>query len=640
MSSLTKSIKPRFKERPRGKPFQKNHKGIHHLNSSAPVPSRPGPSTEQEEEEEFQPVGVGRGRGRPPKDPSAAAASKKKAEPGKALLENLNRPTTRLISNMLKAEEHKIDHSNAYFIAKQEAIKELMNKGFKGHLEKSPECVGELDIVKTRQFGISTTWKLFCPDCKFESEPEKMYEEIDRPGRGAKPSSLNRSLGLALSYSSIGPTVMREILMTMGLEAGGRSSMQKNHNVACDIVDDMGTNEHLPAVRKSKKGQPISIVTDTQYNIPPGRVDTPYVASGQATTTIKDAKTGEILHCITNSKYCRRGIRRMMNKEKPDCPNHADGSKCTATINYSESISDEAKNFREGARKLKEDGVEVKYVTSDGDTALGPAVREEFGDDAEHFKDTRHFSSTIKKAIIAAKFNEGMFTAKLKEDRAKHKRYFAEDVRSRMEFEFKHAAKLTNDLPDSERKAKMFQLLEGKSELVVNCLSNDHSACHSNLCEMWQENRRVHDVNLYDMTESDKRKLLEIVNRRLGVAGITQTWRNENTQGSEAFHQLHIKARPKTTKHTRNYRARTMRCVLTNNMGFADSTSCLLDRIGHRVSGKVQKALVKREKERKANIAYHTRSSVKKNRIKRVGAKYWCYRQTGETGDKYPTKSE
>ena len=413
---------------------------------------------------------------------------------------------------------------------------------------------------------------------------------------------------------------MMEILLTMGIDPGSKNCMVQSHNRGCDIVKECGES-NLTAIRQKLRDLgPQSIEQDTQYNNKPGSVQGPFASASQATTSCVELTTGKVVHVITANQLCKRASRLMREDKIPDCPSHADGTKCTANLNMTHHIGDEPHYFRETAQVLKKDGVDIKFVTTDGDSKIGPVIQDEFGAQVEHFRDTRHFSATVKKGIVNNVKLTNMFTDKLKVDRNKQKRKFAEDVRKRVSFEFKRAVHITKHMPDAQKKSEMFRLLKDKTKVIIKCLKDDHSDC-TDLCDMWRENRLLenghHEGHVYyEIKETDEKLLIGIINKRLGQDAIAKTWRNENTQKCEALHRMYIKTNPKQVTYIRNYRARILRSVLVNNLGFDGSTTMILQSLGHSVCGGVQKKMTINERLRQSLLENKKKPAVKKEKNK------------------------
>lgn len=608
------------KGKPRGTPFTKK---IHHENNENFKSPDPGQENLAAAAADKRPVGR-------PKGVNAETSAL-----GELLVpHSTTGPFTRLRAQKMKSEEDENFKRNEYFLCHRDSMQDLINNALKGHIAQSPSCTGDLKLEKYSQFGVSSVWQLCCNTCDFVSLRQKMYIEEERLGPGVRGSSLNRSVGTAIAGTPIGPTVMSEILMKIGVDPGSLKSLSENHNKGCDkIVKEV--EAHLEETRKERLSGPRSLKTDSQYPTRPGAIDTPKQSSNQAVTSTKDSETGLVVHVVTANKLCRRMSTMMINGEKPDCPDHADGSKCTANLRMNKAIGDEGERFRETVKVLRKDGVEVQYVTADGDSKLGPVIQEEYGSKVEHFRDTRHFSAAIKKAVANAKFSQKMFKAKKKVDRTSMQKRFAEDVRRRISFEFKTAVKATEKMPDDEKKSEMFALLTNKPKIIVKCLNGDHSECDAFICEKWHKGRRLQNTRLYKMTKSDRQKLHVIIERRLGEDGISKTWRNENTQACEALHRMYSKSCSKNVTYIRNYRARILSSVLVNNIGFDGSTALILQSIGHSICGNVMRKIKLREKQRQYHLAYQKLAKVKKRRIKKRDANWIIHAIHGEQGNLY-----
>ena len=552
---------------------------------------------------------------------------------------------TRLAAYRMMRARQEEDVSNEYLIAHKESLDILDNKAHRGHFEINPTCPGFLKLELHRQVGVSGSWKKICDTCDYKSKPVELFVRQTRAGKGSRMSSLNLSVGLGLTNSGIAPSSMHEILLTMGIDPGSKTSLYSAHNRACDLVTEVG-EKHLEAARQSVKGEKnLTIINDTQYTTKPGALDSPYVASSQAaSTTMVKLKNGKfiVVDLQTSNKYCKRRRQMMIDHVLPDCPNHADGSKCTATMRQTDSISDEPANFRKTAKILKDAGLDIAYVCTDGDSKIGPVIAKEFGVHVVHFRDTRHLSSSFKRNVRNTSFSGEMFVgATNQKDKAKQKTHFSEALRQRVSFEHKDAVKQTKDLPDDQKEAKMNEILNNKPKHIVKCLKNDHSDCKEDLCKMWQKVKRTSHTNTtIEMNKADEKKVTELLKTRLGPGGVKKTWKNENTQASESHHRISLKCAPKHLKFRRNLRGRHMRACLGRNMGFANSTKLLLQSGGHAVSGKVKMKMDKSEKQRQQQLLHCKKPSVMKRRIETNNSRFWMYRQKGEKGQVYRKNSE
>ena len=83
-----------------------------------------------------------------------------------------------------------------------------------------------------------------------------------------------------------------------------------------------------------------------------------------------------------------------------------------------------------------------------------------------------------------------------------------------------------------------------------------------------------------------------------------------------------------------------MRAVLVKNLGFDGSTTMILQRIGHAVSGKIKQKMNTWQKLREYRLKYQTLQKAKKARIQKREAVHDFYRRRGEVGELYGNNAD
>ena len=156
---------------------------------------------------------------------------------------------------------------------------------------------------------------------------------------------------------------------------------------------------------------------------------------------------------------------------------------------------------------------------------------------------------------------------------------------------------------------------------------------------MWQDVRRL-SKDKFKMKKTDCVVLRAILGKRLGQDGVSKTWKGDTTQKVEALHRMYIKTNPKSVTYIRNYRARILRSVLVNNLGFDNSTTLILQKVGHSICGKVTQKMKAWQRQRNKNALYHKKAKYRKTRIKKTEGQYWFYGKKGEIGNKYKKNVE
>ena len=532
-----------------------------------------------------------------------------------------------------------LQDQDEYIIVNKEKVEHAWNTNIKSHFSFSPNCVGLLTMKKEYQWSISTSWSFSCDHCDYHSNNHKMYKTIDTGSKGRKASSLNKALGVALVKSSIGATGISEIFLTLGINPGsyrGLTRLVNSGSETCKILCQENT-----ATERSKLGNAphVAIEGDSRYNNPI-RGNTPFQAGTQVAWTVCEgvSKSKKIVHLVTENKLCTRAASLRRQGENVSCPDHS--GRCTATMRQHESIGREGVYAKKSAEVLKEEGINVKYITSDGDCEIGNAFKETYPA-VEWMKDARHFSLSQMKAIKAAKFSDQMFPTATKVQRQRDQQWFAEDIRQRCSAELTAAVNKCQDIQDKAiRKAKISALLFKTPDAIIDCYQGNCHLCGESSLVCSGENQYAWPKhfqssmsrNKMRMTDADKDLLKDLILKRLGGIAIGQTYLNSNTQKVEAVHRAYSKTNPKIITSPRNFDGRIGAAVLNVNMGFEGSTRLVQAAAGHDVCEEVKKVIKKRSDEIKVRREMSKSPEYKRRRVFQRASKYRLYEERQNTG--------
>ena len=542
-------------------------------------------------------------------------------------------PHTRGYTRSEKERKHK---GQEYFIAHKENVEVLFNTAFRQHLKQSPNCNGDLSLKqekKTKRRTISSAWSMVCKSCLYESKTQKFYREISKPGqgRGRKQSSLNKALGFALINSPIGVTGFRKLMITLGIEPGSTRGVQLCINRANEEACELKERTLAEQRERLKSGKPVTVEGDSRYNNQIGSSSTPMQYGSQFVCTVIEnmTKEGKILGISYGSKLCRDGTRKVRKGEMPLCPNH-DG--CTATMGQMESIGQEDIQAEEAVRPLKEAGIEVTEITTDGDSKFTTGVKKHFPN-VTCLKDSIHYARTQETAIKSAKFSKGMFQGSRADVRNQKQKWFARDIKRRCSAEFTKAYYLSRKIKDKQkRQTKMNELLKETPNAIMMCIQGDCSFCakYSLVCSGTKEKNFMKKLDLKEtvtLNAADKKVLLPILLKRLGPGAVSLTYRLTTTQRAEAFNRKLLSVMPKQTTFMRTYRGRTCMAMLDHNFGFRKMLSVVLDKAGHSVSEGVHTDIENIHKQILYRKAYQQREAFKRNRAKKRAGLFSLYRK-------------
>ena len=535
---------------------------------------------------------------------------------------------TRSMSQKSKEMEDKRD----YFILPKGHLEQMYNTAMHEHQQHSSCNSPHFEINKHSQAAISVTLFITCKKCKYKSAPFKMFDEMTTKSRGRKPSTLNRALGFALLHFSMGATTFYELCFRLGIDAGSVRGITNILN-ACTKQMELLAEENMAAERKKFVGKdPISVSCDTRYNNPISSGNTPFQSGTQAVFTVTENETPKkkILDVGCFSKLCPIGTRMQQENPNITCPGHEN---CTANLNAGDPIGFEGKYATISAKKLKEEGVQIKAVTTDGDSNIAKGFTDVYDEEIERFNDPSHSDRRLKRSIKTATFSKVMFPGN-KQERTRAISSFSEEIKRRCRSELS-AAKNKLTIHKKKAKSEDFQLrdklkvaLQNTPDAIIQCYKGSHTFCdkHSFVCS--RKNR--YDKSLLptgiqrsmSMTEADEGELNSIIIKHMGPDAISHSYKNTSTQKNEALNRAFSKSNPKLITSSRTFVGRIGASVLVNNLGLEEEVHITQKSSQHVVSQTLKTKIGKEYQHRKRLQNLQKEPSHKKRRSTLTSQKY------------------
>ena len=522
-----------------------------------------------------------------------------------------------------------------YYIMHRGNLQNLINKTYKDHFKGNNDCEGDFHLIRVDKRMLSTSWVLQCGLCEFKSDIKKMYREHDTGKAGRNQSTLNSSVGMALSFSSIGARQFSQLMLDIGIDAGTTNCINDHISAACDKLKTLA-EESMTEERTNLKTVPnADLSCDGRYNL--RSRNAPCQPATQAVFTVieNNSGKGKVVDCVTKNKVCRKGIVMRQKGFEVSCP--SDTHNCTATMEPLDCIANEGEYAKESLSRIKDGGVHIGSVTADGDVKIKKAVRECLGEDVETFNDPRHLANAMKKSIQSHNFSADMFNRGKKGTVRQKKGWFADDMRVRLEIEFNHAEKTAEGLAyeyfenqpgtsksnistcsefRERKKNEMYRLLEGVPEILVECLKKGGNC---KMCTLCCKNDGVFFKKKYkgklNMSESDQSDLKKLIEKRIGKEAIKCTYMKKHTQKNEAFNRVLLKTLPKTTSSPKNFEGRVSAAILLNNKGTDGAHAVARSAVHHSVSEKVRFKELAFEKEREKKRISQKTCTYKQNRV-------------------------
>ena len=535
-----------------------------------------------------------------------------------------------IIDEYLNTEDKTQGEKDSYRILHLGKTANLWNETFRDHITSNPGCTGDLewDLDNEVKWGLCWRMRLKCQSCSFYGKVHKLYVEIDEGKPGQKAAAPNKAVQVGLSHSMISNTSFRNILLGTNIPAPAMSSMQKNTNAVGETLiqvneDDMAKiRQDLKdtSIQKDLPDEPIHISGDGRYNnnLFSGTGNTPLQPATQVVYTAIENVTNkkQIIAVSTRNKLCSVAQRLRKSDTSVTCPNHA--GHCSANLGANASIANEREMATECMKQINDDGLKVKYFTSDGDSKAAAGIKDadNFGVPVECLRDTRHLVETHRKLIKSKKFSQECFPGRTKKLREDAQKRFALDLSRRCAAEFEGCHKTFGSSAEI-----LSEKLKNHADVIISCYMGDCTMCRkrSFVCKglrgrHW-ENTYLQPGVVITPNDSDVKVLVDAINFRFSTDMIQKTFLNSNSQKCEAVHRAYSRCNPKVTTMSRNFKSRIHSAVHLTNRGIANSTIAKCEAVGARISkgSRVVKQL-KSEQQKVENIRIRQKSMKQKSR--------------------------
>lgn len=530
-------------------------------------------------------------------------------------------------------------HITTNILVHKEKTAELWNFSFKAHKLRNPKCDGDLkwDKDQCKQWGMSWVMALMCTECTYISSPKRLYEEVVTGKKGRRAAAPNIGIQVGLARQGISNSGLADILSATDTVPPSLPGMQKSANKVNSLIIKEGRKDlkhqinHLRDINKLKglpENSPINIEGDCTYNnrLCSGVGKTPMQPATQATyiTAENVTKAKKIIAVKTNNKLC-------VCKRNGKNEQHQNG--CSANLEPSAVIGNEGNYLKECISDINDGGLMVQHVTLDGDSNAASAASEVKQPDKnielKVLRCSRHLTRNLEKEVTKQNFSNHMFFGGtgIKKDQARNR--FALDLGDRCQAEFERAfAENRNDLLALKNKVSYVP------DAILNCYQGDCTLCkkHSFVCHGGKFSWPRPYLNTCEAykglkcfispTEDDLNSLRKIINMRLGVKAMKQTYLNTNQNKCEATNRGLVKAIPKHITFARNYPGRVHAAVHSMNNGPGVSLIRLCKAAGAPINLKscvvniLQKKdhIVTKNKLRQISYEYKLRRSINRQR--------------------------
>ena len=423
----------------------------------------------------------------------------------------------------------------------------------------SQPCCPLFTVGALVKWGQTARLSLKCQNCEFTTTEQKLYRELASKKPGPKKATCNVGLVVGLQSSSLGCDGARTFLAASGVISPCKSAMQRTSNEVSektsqlcreDMEEQRSNLRKTLAKRRVRDSTVINIQMDGLYASHSygtrkrmGQACT--AAVGIACEDVTDQH--KVIACSFLNKRCVYGERIRRRGGEPNCPNHPG---CTATIDPDQPISERRMGYEIG-ETIAKSGLNVNYATTDGDATsaagLAEAMDSHSPNSAVHVvrqADPIHRGQSMFKAVLNAKFSDGMFPQSDIATTKDLQHLFAKDVNARSSIVMKNL----------RRKYRDIHLLKTKShtiiDKIVSCYggscgkcTKDTTACAGGkLKSWWRSSAYLSPVNLSSgdikMSTTDVLILRSILEMLFAPQSLNEMKSTSNTCKSECVNRL------------------------------------------------------------------------------------------------------
>lgn len=513
----------------------------------------------------------------------------------------------------------------------------MINTVVKQHISASPDCSGDLkfDEDNSEQRGLVWRERAICNECKFQSEKFSLYEEIRTGNKGRCSATANMGLNIALTQTPISATSAIKMFLGANIPAPSRRGMINCATKVNEIITDANKADMKNRRRQLKtinryRNLPeneIAVQSDGLYNnsLYSGVGRTPFQPATQCSYIVAENVTNQkqIIAMENVNKLCSKHGFHCQGEEACNIKS----AKCTATTTMDTNIGNE-QNWAENCfRDLKNDGLEVSYLTTDPDTKAFQAAADLYTKNVsstlpKYQIDTRHLGENHRRQIKRNDCVLKMMPGCNKSHRQRLRNWFANDISKRCKAELDCAHKSENGHFD-----RILSRIHKCISAIKKCYCGDHYLCkkHSYVCDGTIKNNWIskscflpHSFKINPKENSNEEILLECIEYRLSDSMLELTRLNSNSQKVEATNRSIRRSLPKNVTFTRNFSGRAHSAVHSVNNGPGKSIRDLCSVAGCPIpqGGRVDRRLTSLQ------LAYRTKKAIEKS-VKFILKRKW-----------------
>lgn len=495
---------------------------------------------------------------------------------------NVNTGTTRRGLRHRKDLESKNDEQSlGNRIINLNLLISMMNSVYAQHSDR--ECKNfRISLKKEVKKGLGSRLQFHCISCDFVSTKMDTFTKLP----DSKGGAINMMLASALQDTSIGIEKANLLLTQMDIPVISRSHSQTLMNKAS--VNTVRLNESDMAEKRQaviqhnidkgeKNPRHVDISFDGRYNA--NRMTSSYKpgqAASQAYGVAIENHTSYkyIIDLAVQNKLCWTGAYLRNKGFKVTCPGgHAE---CTSNLPYMTPMSEKSMAF-DIAKRLSEEDIVVRTLTTDGDTAAHLGMKDLYDQLGNAWKvnrqaDPNHLGSRQVRKTRNSAWSQTLFRGEKLTGSVRQQAIsaLAKDIKARCNAVIEKLRLHENGLIENIKRLPDIQ------RATLECYAGNCSYClhDSIVCsgtggvgDWWYHSKFLptHGIHHLKMTSNDKQLMSAILEIRLSESAVLSVSSNTSTQKNEAFNRAVASTAPKDINMSRNFASRVASKALQMN---------------------------------------------------------------------------
>ncbi len=474
------------------------------------------------------------------------------------------------------------DANDMYALYHQGILSDFWNHVTYEHRTQHPHCYGYLqwcngDTKLCERRGLVWAQAVKCDKCAYVSEKQKFYKEVDTCKRGRKAAAPNIGVQVGLARQGIGPSGLIDVLSAANVSAPSRKGLQAAANSVSSMLEQENIKDmhdireqikHTNTLRGNVQNS-VDVECDGTYSTryAGSSKHTPFQAATQATYIMAENLSEEkkIISAHTYSKLCCCDAGYSAGPHS---------STCKQTLPADATIGYESKYMEDCIEDLQADGLNIEYLTLDGDSKARKLAAELMNpcEDVTIKPQycTLHLSRALLSTLRSTLFSAEMFPGMTKKQKDSSQRLFILDISSRVTGEFAAACKMYESDTDA-----LINKMSYMTDTLIECyegLTHDKCSEHSLLCSTETPYRPFTDTcatlegrPVIQPTDEDRQKLRDVLAMRFSPRAVSMTRLNRTQNKCQAANRGIKKAAPSHITFARNYAGRVHAAVHSMN---------------------------------------------------------------------------